>query len=66
MVVWATIARKHRKAFLSSRLVKVKGVLESHQGVVHVIAQRLKIKPIYCRLNATTNDGFIKRNQETG
>ncbi|RUO45716.1 error-prone DNA polymerase [Idiomarina aquatica] len=44
VVVWATIARKYRKAFLSSRLVKVKGVLESHQGVVHVIAQRLEDK----------------------
>ncbi|MBT41836.1 MAG: error-prone DNA polymerase [Idiomarina sp.] len=41
VVIWAKTARKFRKAFLSSRLLKVKGVLESHQGVTHVVAGHL-------------------------
>ncbi|MGM0525978.1 MAG: error-prone DNA polymerase [Pseudomonadota bacterium] len=45
VVVWAATAREYRKAFLSSRLLWVKGVIESNEdGVIHVIAGRLDDK----------------------
>lgn len=44
VVIWAKTARRFRKAFLSSRLLKVKGVVESHQGVTHVVAGHLDDK----------------------
>ncbi|MGM0481757.1 MAG: error-prone DNA polymerase [Pseudomonadota bacterium] len=44
VVVWANTAREFKKAFLGSRLLWVKGVLESHQGVTHVVAGRLDDK----------------------
>ncbi|RUO69721.1 error-prone DNA polymerase [Idiomarina ramblicola] len=42
VVVWAHTARQFRQCFLTSNLLWVKGIVEIHDGVVHVIAGRLK------------------------
>lgn len=42
VVVWAHTARQFRQAYLTSKLLWVKGVVEIKSGVVHVIAGRLK------------------------
>ncbi|WP_417435597.1 error-prone DNA polymerase [Idiomarina abyssalis] len=42
VVVWAHTARQFRQCFLTSNLLWVKGIVEIHEGVVHVIAGRLK------------------------
>ncbi len=42
VVVWANTARQFRQCFLTSNLLWVKGIVEIHDGVVHVIAGRLK------------------------
>ncbi|WP_105199730.1 error-prone DNA polymerase [Pseudoalteromonas sp. T1lg10] len=41
VVVWLATAKAQQKAFLTARLLEVKGVVEHHKGVVHVIAGRL-------------------------
>ncbi len=41
VVVWSGTAREQRQAFLTSSVLKVKGVLERQDGVTHVIAGRL-------------------------
>ena len=42
VVVWAHTGRQFRQAYLTSKLLWVKGVVEIKSGVVHVIAGRLK------------------------
>lgn len=41
VVVWQATAKAQQQAFLTARLLEVKGVIENHQGVIHVIAGRL-------------------------
>ena len=41
IVIWLATARQFRQAYLRARLLKVKGVVEIHAGVVHVIAGQL-------------------------
>ncbi|MDV6317333.1 error-prone DNA polymerase [Idiomarina sp. HP20-50] len=42
VVVWAHTARQFRQSFLTSNLLWVKGIVEIHEGVVHIVAGRLK------------------------
>lgn len=41
VVVWVATARQQKQAFLTSKVLKVKGILEKEGEVVHVIAGRL-------------------------
>ena len=41
VVVWVAMARAQKQSFLTSKVLKVKGVLEKEQTVTHVIAGRL-------------------------
>ena len=41
VVVWMATARAQKQRFLSARLLKVKGIVEREQEVIHVIAGRL-------------------------
>ena len=41
VIVWAATAKAQKKSFLTSKLVKVKGILEREGKVIHVIAGKL-------------------------
>lgn len=41
IVIWLATARKFRQAYLTAQLLKVKGIVEIHGEVVHVIAGHL-------------------------
>nr|WP_286009612.1 error-prone DNA polymerase [Salinicola sp. S1-1-2] len=41
VVVWPQLAERYRRVLLGSRLLRVSGRLEHHEGVRHVIARRL-------------------------
>ncbi|WP_448212933.1 error-prone DNA polymerase [Colwellia sp. MEBiC06753] len=41
VVVWLATARAQKQAFLSAKILKVVGVIEKQQNVIHVIAGRL-------------------------
>ncbi len=42
LIVWQATARAQRRALLASRILQVAGVLEREQGVIHVVAGRLR------------------------
>ncbi|NNF51942.1 MAG: error-prone DNA polymerase [Gammaproteobacteria bacterium] len=42
LIVWRSIAEAQRRALLESRLLTVTGKLQRQEGVLHVIAERLK------------------------
>lgn len=42
VIVWSATARAQRQPFLTSKILKVTGVLETQSGVSHVIAGRLE------------------------
>ncbi|MBU0912472.1 MAG: error-prone DNA polymerase, partial [Gammaproteobacteria bacterium] len=41
LVVWSATASAQRQAYLKSKLLKVNGILEKKDGVIHIIAGRL-------------------------
>ncbi|RUO71507.1 error-prone DNA polymerase [Pseudidiomarina salinarum] len=41
VVIWQTTARQFRKPYLTARLLKVRGIVEIHGEVMHVIAGKL-------------------------
>lgn len=41
VVVWVATARAQKQSFLSSKILKVKGIIEREKNVIHVIAGRL-------------------------
>lgn len=41
IVVWQTTARQFKQAYLTARLLRVRGILERHGEVIHIIAGRL-------------------------
>lgn len=41
VVVWLNTARAQKKAFLTSKIVEVKGILEKEKNVIHVIAGKI-------------------------
>jgi len=41
VIVWVATARAQKQAFLRSKILKVKGILEKANGVVHIIAGKL-------------------------
>lgn len=42
VVVWQSTARLQKKAFISSKILEVRGILErSEEGVTHIIAGKL-------------------------
>lgn len=41
VVVWGSTAQHQRAAYLTSRILKVKGIIEIEQSVIHVIAGKL-------------------------
>lgn len=42
VVVWETTARQFKQPYLTARLLKVKGILERHGEVIHIIAGQLE------------------------
>jgi len=40
-VLWPKISQRYRRALLDSRLLEISGPLQSHSGVIHVVAERL-------------------------
>ncbi len=42
VIVWTNIFEQYRSEVLGARLLLVRGKLQSHQGVIHVVAQRLE------------------------
>ncbi len=42
VVVWPKTFEKYRKVAMASRLIVIKGRVQSHDGVVHVVAQQLE------------------------
>jgi error-prone DNA polymerase len=57
VVVWHDLAERQRRAFLESQLLAVDGVLESADGVQHLIAQRLQdLSPLLDNLDSRSRD----------
>ncbi len=57
VVVWRDLAERQRRIFLESQLLAVDGVLESADGVQHLIARRLHdFSPLLGALDARSRD----------
>ncbi|MGM0449582.1 MAG: OB-fold nucleic acid binding domain-containing protein, partial [Pseudomonadota bacterium] len=57
VVVWQATARCQRRPLLNARLLQVRGTLERHEGVVHVIAGRLDdLSHLIDRLSVSSRD----------
>ncbi|WP_414707381.1 error-prone DNA polymerase, partial [Rudaea sp.] len=57
VVVWRDLAERQRRIFLESQLLAVDGVLESADGVQHLIARRLyDFSPLLGALDARSRD----------
>lgn len=41
IVIWLKIAKRFRRAYLTARLLQIKGIVEIHEGVTHVVAAQL-------------------------
>jgi error-prone DNA polymerase len=53
VIVWPKIFERHRAIVLGARLLKVSGRLQSEQGVIHVVAERLEdLTPLLSLLSA--------------
>ena len=42
LVVWPSVQEQQRRALLGSRLMLVEGELQNAEGVIHVVAQRVR------------------------
>ena len=57
VVVWPHTARCQRRPLLNARLLQVRGTLERHEGVIHVIAGRLSdLSHLIDRLSVSSRD----------
>ena len=57
VVVWQDTARCQRRPLLNARLLQVRGTLERHEGVIHVIAGRLDdLSHLIDRLSVRSRD----------
>ncbi len=57
VVVWQATAQAQKQAYLSARLLSVKGIVEKESGVIHVIAGRLiDLTPAIANLAITSRD----------
>jgi error-prone DNA polymerase len=57
VVVWRDLAERQRRELLESRLLGIEGVLESQEGVRHLIARRLSdLTPLLDGLDARSRD----------
>jgi error-prone DNA polymerase len=53
VIIWPKIFERHRAIVLGARLLKVTGRLQSEQGVIHVVADRLyDLTPLLSKLSA--------------
>ncbi|MGK2741381.1 error-prone DNA polymerase [Tepidicaulis sp. LMO-SS28] len=41
-VIWASTFERYRRAVMSARILYVKGRLQSHQGVIHLVAEHIE------------------------
>ena len=54
IIVWPKIFERYRAIVLGARFLKVTGWLQSEQGVIHVVAERLEdLSPLLSKLSAT-------------
>lgn len=57
VVVWPDTARCQRRPLLNARLLQVRGTLERHEGIIHVIAGRLTdLSHLIDRLSISSRD----------
>jgi len=57
VVVWLATARQQRRALITSRLLHVKGVVEKHKSIIHVMAGKLTdISHLISTLNVRSRD----------
>jgi error-prone DNA polymerase len=57
VVVWAATAQAQKRAFLSSRILKINGIVEREGRVIHVIAGKLTdLSSLLSELNAPSRD----------
>jgi DNA polymerase III alpha subunit len=53
VIVWPKVFERYRPVVLGARLLKVTGKLQSEQGVIHVVAERLEdFSPLLAKLSA--------------
>jgi error-prone DNA polymerase len=53
VIVWPKIFERYRPIVLGARLLRVTGRLQSEQGVIHVVAERLEdLSPLLAKLSA--------------
>ena len=54
VIVWPKIFERFRAVVLGARFLKVTGRLQSEQGVIHVVAEKLEdLSPMLSKLSAT-------------
>ncbi len=59
LVVWSATASAQRQAYLKSKLLKVNGILEKKDGVIHIIAGRLTdLTPLLGSLDLTPENSI--------
>lgn len=57
VIIWPDTARCQRRPLLNARLLQVRGILERHEGVIHVIAGRLDdLSHLIHRLSVSSRD----------
>jgi error-prone DNA polymerase len=53
VIVWPKVFERHRAIVLGARLLKVSGRVQSEQGVIHIVAERLEdLSPLLSLLSA--------------
>jgi error-prone DNA polymerase len=52
IIIWPKVFERYRAIVLGARLLKVTGRLQSEQGVIHLVAERLQdLSPLLARLS---------------
>ena len=66
VIVWPKIFERYRPIVLGARFLQVSGRLQSEQGVIHVVAERLQdLSPLLARLaeEALGNNGIARADE---
>ena len=58
-VVWPNVLERFRKVVMSARLILVKGVVQRHQDIIHIVAQYLEDRSVWLRRLAEAGPSMI-------
>ena len=43
VVVWPKVLERYRKVIMTARLIEVRGTIQRHEDIIHVVARILRI-----------------------